>query len=613
MPVKPLTLWSEPYAPSGNLAADGFRKLLGTPALGLLQTVIREAVQNSCDASKAGLGSEILIRVRTLSASQRLALRRNIFEELPGAPDSREPLETFLESENARVLEICDFGTTGLGGPTRADRVVQGEPTDFVDFLRNVGSSRDTRLGGGTYGYGKTSLYLSSRCTTILVDSQTSRSGADTRRLMACHLGKAHTVRTEEGERRYTGRHWWGQRLEDDFVDPVEDQAATSLAGQLGLPERDPGRRGTSIVILDPHLADEDPALTAASISESLLWYFWPRMMASTPPARRIRARVELDGVAQPMPAPEEFPPLDLFARAMDAIRTGDPAVEMIESRKPKKLLGRIGLVRGLAGRRHNLVPAASSLIPRQSAHIAVMRPVELVVRYYEGTALPDGGAEWAGVFVADSDRDVESAFAESEPPAHDDWQPALLASGSRKSFVNIAINRLKDYARSYALPPALAPVGGEGGPSLARASEAFGQLLTSVVDRPARSGQGAGGRAARRRDRIDGPAFDHLEMGSEGPVAVFAVTYERDGSVEQDLVATASIVVDGAPLGDDDVLAEASPRVIDWIGADGSIAAVGGRLALSDMSGKLMVRVALSGECAVGLDVSFAEAGSSR
>jgi hypothetical protein len=613
MPVEPLTLWSEPYARSGNLAADGFRKLLGTPALGLLQTVIREAVQNSCDASKAGLGTEIVIRVRALSPSQRLTLRRDIFKELPSAPDSREPLETFLASENGRVLEICDFGTTGLGGPTRADRVVDGEPTDFVDFLRNVGSSRDTRLGGGTYGYGKTSLYLSSRCTTILVDSQANHNGADTRRLMACHLGKAHAATTGAGERRYTGRHWWGQRLEDDFVDPAEDEPAKTLADQLGLPERGPGRRGTSIMILDPHLADEDPALTAASISESLLWYFWPRMMASTPPDRRIRASVELDGVKLPLPTPEAFPPLDLFARAMDAIRTGDPAVETIESLRPKKLLGRVGLVRGLVGRRHNLVPASSSLIPHQSAHIAVMRPVELVVRYYEGTPLPDGGAEWAGVFVADSDRDVESAFAESEPPAHDDWQPALLASGRRKSYVNVAINRLKDYARSYALPAGPAPIGGDGGPSLARVAEAFGQLLTSVVDRPVRSGRGAGGRAARRPYRIDGPTFDHLEMGSEGPVAVFAVAYDREISAEQDLVATPSIMVDGAPLGYDDAPADVSPRVLDWIGADGSVVAVGRRLPLRDASGRLMVRVALSGECVVGLDVSFAEAGSSR
>jgi hypothetical protein len=33
--------------------------------------------------------------------------------------------------------------------------------------------------------------------------------------------------------------------------------------------------------------------------------------------------------------------------------------------------------------------------------HIALMRPVELVVKYLEGNPLPDARLEWAGVFIA--------------------------------------------------------------------------------------------------------------------------------------------------------------------------------------------------------------------
>ena len=119
------------------------------------------------------------------------------------------------------VLEIADFGTSGLGGPVHADVVEEGEATDFVDFMRNIGSPRDTHLGGGTYGYGKTSLYRMSACSTILVHSRSRHGGRLVERFMGCQLGEPYAVRQGSDKGRYTGRHWWGRRC-DDIVDPLE-------------------------------------------------------------------------------------------------------------------------------------------------------------------------------------------------------------------------------------------------------------------------------------------------------------------------------------------------------------------------------------------------------
>lgn len=49
--------------------------------------------------------------------------------------------------------------------------------------------------------------------------------------------------------------------------------------------------------------------------------------------------------------------------------------------------------------------------------HVALMRPAELVVRYLEGRPAPDEDREWAGVFRCSDEPDIETAFANSEPP----------------------------------------------------------------------------------------------------------------------------------------------------------------------------------------------------
>src|SRR5690606_15863135 len=139
-----LELYSEPYGSTGNIG-ENFRRLLGAPSLDPLQTVIREAVQNIADAAKLGTGPEIFIRIRTLDAAQRGALRERVFSSLPEETSSREQILAALDLDPLIVLEICDFGTVGLGGPTRSDRIPVGtKQTDFIDFLRNIGTPRDT-------------------------------------------------------------------------------------------------------------------------------------------------------------------------------------------------------------------------------------------------------------------------------------------------------------------------------------------------------------------------------------------------------------------------------------------------------------------------------------
>ncbi|MDS1308888.1 hypothetical protein [Marinobacter xiaoshiensis] len=576
MPFPRMNLHSEQYGRSGNIG-ENFRKLLGSPALDPLQTVIRESVQNTLDASKLGNPPEVLIRLRHLTDGQLAVLSSKVFSDLPGETTSRERIAQFLDTQAPLVLEICDFGTTGLGGPTRSDQIPIGTTeTDFIDFLRNIGSSRDTTHGGGTYGFGKVSLYAMSQCNTILVDTYVHGDSDKTRRLMACHVGKSFGVEQGGFEKRYTGRHWWGTLTsEGDFAEPVINSDATAISEAVGFPKRSASRSGTSIMILGVNIHDdesrtESPTVIGARIMETLLWNFWPRMMQSTPPNRRLKCSVEVDGIPMAVPAPEQFPPLDLFCLAMDKIRSGNEAdVAQISCQRPSKALGKLGLQKGLRGKRTPLV-GVGSIFPTLSCHIAVMRPVELVVKYFEGEPLPDERLEWAGVFVVDDDDEVEQAFADAEPPAHDNWIPDNLPKGHAKTYVNVALREIKKTAREVAAKSAPYNLPGEAGPSLAKVAGMIG----SILDRGLGDGAGARRSKARpsrkttKRARVSKPTFDRLLDGYgqfAGAVAVFRsdVVQDRDRSGLV-VCGDAMFAIEGSNISADSDLPE-KPEILEY------------------------------------------------
>ena len=554
-----LQLYSEPFARTGNMAAEGFKRLLGRPTLELLPTMLREGIQNVLDAANGHSGPTVLIRLRTLTADQQRALGERLFSQRPRDDATRADIDAALAKPGLRVLELCDFGTEGLSGPTRADAPHDGEePLNFVNFLRNVGAARDTHHGGGTYGYGKSSLYAMSSCSTIVVDSQTHWASRSQRRLMACHLGAAFDAAGGDGLRkRFTGRHWWGVIDGDASVEPVLDGSAAALAGAIGLPARNEGQTGTSILVIDPILGTHDLRSTIDDIVETVLWNFWPRMVASTPEGRRLKVRVELEEEDIPVPAPEDFPPLDLFAAAIGDHRNKSKELKPISCGKPRKLLGSIAIRNGLRAERRGPAARDDSLIPKQASHIALMRPVELVVRYIEGEPLSDRRFDWVGVFICSDDDEVEEAFALAEPPAHDDWIPDNLPKGNAKTFVRVALKRINEIAYPRAQPVAVSVDADRSAPSLAATAARMGQFLDRVsATGPGRTGRKQGQAATRKSLSVSVPKFSGLQLGQDGQIlAKFDAELHNDASdPDLHLVAEPYLVVDGGSTPSDDL-----------------------------------------------------------
>lgn len=603
MPPARLGIQSERYASSGNIG-ENVRRLLGTPSSDPLETVVRESLQNIADAALPGSGPEILIRIRRLRSRQLSVLRDYVLRDLP--KDSGSPRRFgFLKRQASVVMEICDFGTKGLGGPTRADRVPRNSATDFIDFVRNVGTPRDTPHGGGTYGFGKVALYGISGCNAVLIDSLVAERGTGARRLIGSHLGPAFDV--EEGAmlHRYTGRHWWGRVADSDgFVEPLLDAQAEGLCNALGFVARPSGRSGTSIMILDLDLPDEQLEHAGARLAEAALWNFWPRMMAATPDDRRFRLSIEVEGEPIDIPAPETYPPLVLFCEAMQDARTGTgPHVRGISCGRPVKPLGTLAVRKGLRLSRRPLVEC-ESLFPDICQHIALMRPVELVVKYMKGNALPNELLEWAGVFLASHDSEVERAFADSEPPAHDDWIPASMERGHGRTFVTVAIRELTSHAHHMGFRASGGVDFDSNGPPLARLAGLLGNVLQGNAGDGAgpNPGQGTKHGTRPRTARVSEPEFVRLEADDQGAVAVFKVRVRQDSRRSGiELRGSAAIAIDGSSSSDAEVYKVVPrPAVLRIRGVESDLSSKSAVLRINGAEGDYELHVRMPSDAAV-------------
>ncbi|MFF0487453.1 hypothetical protein ACFYTQ_00375 [Nocardia sp. NPDC004068] len=469
--------YSQPFPPEGASAAEGIRNQLGKPELDYLTILVRESAQNSWDARAEEDGTvRFRMDLQTVGAANAPAWRQHL---LRGAPsDAHLPVRKALQQPLIRVLSISDRGTQGLGGPTRADDVGDDCDRDFVSFLRNIGEPRDKMLGGGTYGFGKGILYLVSKPGVVLVHTRCRYEGRYETRLMGAALWKSYIGSTPEGERRFTGRHWWGDTSKD-VIEPLVGSDAERIAQQLGLATFEEHETGTTITILDPDLDDREPSEAAAYLAETIAWQLWPKMLprkevAGSAPMDFV---VTCDGIDYPVPAPGgRGHPLRLFVSAYQEM-AGTEGREL-RSRRPKKLLGRFGIDRRVAPPFEVTAAAAAAGMDGHLHHVCLMRPAELVVTYWAGPTPPSEMVCYAGVFRVDPAMDA--VFAAAEPPTHDGWNFQTLEDRDHRTFVRTTFARLKEETEAILGMPvgdrtAIADV------SLGAASNRFSPLIGGV------------------------------------------------------------------------------------------------------------------------------------
>lgn len=480
------------------MTGGGSKEIMGRPALDPVELLVRETVQNAWDARLEGAIPHYTVDYRELTFQQRRCLLADVLvENAPGA-DLYAQL-----NEDPWVFEIVDWNTTGLGGPTRADATPSdGEPTDFIDFMLKMGAQRDTPLGGGSYGFGKTATYAMSACDTIVVWSRCRVQGRIEDRFMASALGSEF----ESGGISFTGRQWWG-RVVDDQPEPLVGEDARRLGEAVFEHRFAADQTGTAILILAADRARMDENWSTAQAGErmqnAVLWHLWPKLLPERERPASMKLSIRITGSDIPLPDPTSHPVLEGFCTALQAVRDVQAGrefddlnteVEEIWLARPKLLAGHLAVHRWPAPpawESDGTSPSVSS----PTAHVALMRhQAELVVKYAEYSRLP-GAMQWAGVFKPIADHD--DAFTDAEPPSHDDWKPANVKRSDHRRIVNVSLKRIGENVPSAA----------SGKVSEAAEAQGTAQLAGALADLAASTGSApsanrASGRSPGRTTR---------------------------------------------------------------------------------------------------------------
>lgn len=573
--------WFPKVAGPGDITGDGAKKLLGQPKLSPVALLVRETAQNSWDARLAE-SVDFTINLRCLSLEQKDILRNRVFTGQPEALG----LPASLAKDELWVIEVSDRGTKGLGGPTRNDLPIDPlEPTDFIDFIFNIGAPRDVHLGGGTYGFGKTVGYILSQCGTTLVWSRCKSATGVEDRLIGSAIGSGY----EDASHRYTGRHWWGSMPKDrQGIEPFVGSQAASIAKTVFSQGFEEHETGTSILIIDPRIDAESAEEYAAKIAEAALWNLWPKLVPAPGRLSPMRIDVKLNGVSVPLPPPSTHPVLGAYVQCLQAVRAAQSGesfefpfgiLEEVWSQRPRKLLGHLALTRFALFENDEFTPSEVRPLVDGSHHVCLMRhAAELVVKYDEGWALDEPGYHWAGVF-----RPVETSddsFAMSEPPAHDDWVADSLVNRYQKSEVRVAFKRLKEFIRSFTSPVPLEIDRADELPlaSTVGLAEALGSFVASLGGIPEQLDEGDKGGGRGRRTKATKPSvtvLEHRLVASPSPAAVRAVLHlmaqSPDGTAVG-LVAEVRAATDGGQesLGSSPVELVWSPKNLPTATASG-------------------------------------------
>ena len=447
----------------GSTAAELFEAGSNQRRRPLLETLVREICQNSCDRRTghdcASVSFDLLLlqgedRKAFLRAADLEGLRSHIqavSSEGGAALTLRAGLQA-MEADTLVCLRISDSGTEGLTGDD------WDEKGNFRRLCVQNFSTGDETGRGGSFGLGKAVSWMHSRLLTVLFSSSVHQLEKKGLRVFGRSEIPSHVLNgTAYLDGAYLGTA--GQR---DGIDvALSDWRSSEQCADLKLSREELTGSGTTLLIPAFHEPDReeagdlgirDPEELCRDFTQAAAKWFWPaiswgrlevkaRVFLNGEKKPSYVSRSEVDGTWAPFLAASRMEPGTSAAlepgdsAALDLMSFPLPRRIYPEDRpdllhQPAETVLRLAVTR--------VSPTESCLSCRST--VALIRGAGMVIDYVEGHRLSDGGAYCAVALVGSALQhvpptdategqsailvDVEEYFRAAEPVTHDDWLP---------------------------------------------------------------------------------------------------------------------------------------------------------------------------------------------
>jgi hypothetical protein len=408
--------------PLGGMDASAMSKLFRNQETSGVDSLSRETLQNSWDAAESKEGFRMVFRFEEFSGpDKKLVVDALNLRALDEYERNVRPMDFVkknalkeLEDLNKplRILYVEDYGAHGLRGP-----IAWKSKSELFKAIYDIGSSDKNASAGGSYGFGKSAMFINSRIYCVVAysafESGYSRPDspaevdAASRRLIGFAWWKGHS----QGTREYDGRGM----LANGNV-PFEDADADALAVLMKIPVRNPkdrAERGTTFAIID-HSVEPD------ELMDSLESNWWPAIER-----HGLKIEVYVNGKAR-TPNPNRLAELQPYRRAYrvamgEEVGAGEwkwsaettPPLEAFGEIQP----GRLAIVRLNPNNIQEGVDGA------QGAKIALIRKPHMVVSYqaFQSSHVLRG-AYIASEAVSDQGTEENELLRLAENAAHDRW-----------------------------------------------------------------------------------------------------------------------------------------------------------------------------------------------
>jgi len=398
--------------------------------------VAREVIQNSWDAARAlkenmegapsfemtfefkklvGQDKTDFVKAAELSGHQtRISSIKGTAGKLGVGPRGEDCLDNLLDPEvPLRILVIKEKGATGMYGSWEN---LKGGGSLMRRALFSTGVSHKFD-GGGSYGYGKAGLILSSDIRTIVAYTCFREEADDlqkTRRLLGVTYWGDHEI--DDCSEWYTGYGTLSAGAEENSVTPFVNEQADDMATAMGLPKRNPEEPtdlGTTLLAIAP-------CLDASDLKRAIERSWWPAIVEGSflvdiidEDEEKVSLRPKLDPILQPFIKAWDI------AKKTQTAKEGDWFGEPPASKKTKEAykcstIGQVALVTELDGWSYS----ENEEGVRHESMVALTRGPEMVVQYLAN--FRHRAPYIRGVYIAD--QSLDSVLRDAEPKEHNMW-----------------------------------------------------------------------------------------------------------------------------------------------------------------------------------------------